>query len=63
MDTALVILNVRTLVPIRFVVENLGYSVAWKSAEKNRYSINFLFQIIIIYREMISRETSYEKSS
>lgn len=34
MDTAPVILNGRTMVPVRFVAENFGYSVAWKAAEQ-----------------------------
>ena len=34
MDSAPVILNGRTMVPVRFVAENFGYSAAWKSAEK-----------------------------
>lgn len=34
MDTAPVILNGRTMVPVRFVAENFGYSVTWKSAEQ-----------------------------
>lgn len=34
MDTAPVALNGRTLVPVRFVAENFGYSVAWKAAEQ-----------------------------
>lgn len=34
MDTAPVVLNDRTMVPVRFVAENFGYSVAWKAAEQ-----------------------------
>jgi hypothetical protein len=34
MDTAPVVLNGRTMVPVRFVAENFGYSVAWKAAEQ-----------------------------
>lgn len=34
MDTAPIILNGRTMVPVRFVAENFGYSVAWKAAEQ-----------------------------
>lgn len=34
MDTAPAILNGRTMVPVRFVAENFGYSVAWKAAEQ-----------------------------
>jgi len=34
MDTAPVILNGRTMVPVRFVAENFGYSVSWKAAEQ-----------------------------
>ncbi len=32
MDVAPLILKERTMVPVRFVVENFGYSVAWKVA-------------------------------
>lgn len=32
MDTVPVILDGRTMVPVRFVAENFGYSVAWKAA-------------------------------
>lgn len=34
MDTAPIILNGRTMVPVRFVAENFGYSVAWKAVEQ-----------------------------
>lgn len=34
MDVAPLIVNERTMVPVRFVAENFGYSVAWKAAEK-----------------------------
>ncbi len=34
MDTAPIILNGRTMVPVRFVAEHFGYCVAWKAAEQ-----------------------------
>jgi len=34
MDSAPVILNGRTMVPVRFVAENFGYSVRWKATEQ-----------------------------
>lgn len=34
MDTAPVVVNGRTMVPVRFAAENFGYSVAWKAAEQ-----------------------------
>lgn len=34
MDVAPMLLNGRTMVPVRFVAENFGYSVQWKEAEK-----------------------------
>lgn len=34
MDIAPVVLNGRTMVPVRFAAENFGYSVAWKAAEQ-----------------------------
>lgn len=34
MDVAPVIINERTMVPVRFVAENLGYEVQWKQETK-----------------------------
>ena len=58
LDSSLVIVNGRTLVPVRFVAENLGASVAWDNAART-VSINYSRQLNMartIYKDDVNGE-------